>query len=127
MGAKKKNIYITCSSYLIYFEYVKSAYCDSGQETFRDVRHHDSHKEDHSSEEGVADNHSNDKEGTPKEDSQPSDDVHKVLNLYGNGGLLITHSGSQAGNAANDGSVTGVDDYSCGYTYETMQRNLVSK
>lgn len=83
---------------------------DSGQETFRNVSYYNGHEEDHGPEEGITDNHGNDEEGPSEEDGQTGDDVNKVLNLNGDWCFLIPHARCQAGDATNDGAVTGVDN-----------------
>ncbi|GCC49549.1 hypothetical protein chiPu_0033901, partial [Chiloscyllium punctatum] len=74
------------------------------------VGHHNGHEEDHGLQELVTDRHGDAEEGGAEEDGEPGDDVDEVLDLYGDGGLLVPHPRRQARDPSNDGPVPRVDD-----------------
>ena len=90
---------------------------DSGQQAFRHIGYHNGHEENHGLQKGVANEHGHHEEREPKENSEASDDVHKVLNLNGNRCLLIAHTRGQTGDSSNDCPITCIDNHTSGNSY----------
>lgn len=58
----------------------------------------------------VADHHGDHEQSGAEEDGYASDDGDKVLDIDGDGRLLVAPARDQVGNAADDGTVTRIDD-----------------
>lgn len=97
---------------------------DSGEETFRHVGYDDTNKENDSVEPLVAQGQRNDEEGDAQEHGHSGDDVDEMFNLFGDGRLSATQSGSQSSNTAHYRVVSDVDDHTLAGTCQVSTVNF---
>lgn len=89
---------------------ILSTYSDSGQQPFRHVSHNDADEEDDSLQPGVTQDDGQDEECDAQEDGHTCDDMDKMLDLFGDGGLAGLQAGGQSSNATHDCAVSSADN-----------------
>ena len=93
-------------------------YGDGGEETLGYVGDDDANQEDDRVQPEVVEEETDDEEGDAEEHGHTGDDVDKVGNLPGDGGLAHLQSAGQVGDTAHHGPVTGANHNARAHTYE---------